>query len=54
MKKRLAATVLAAAICVIAAVPAFADPSFGPGNGGSTGIQRCKPPGQTNNLPQCK
>jgi hypothetical protein len=45
MKGKLAATVLAAAIGAIATAPAFADPSFGPGNSGSNGNQQCTPPG---------
>jgi hypothetical protein len=52
--KRVAALLFAICAFAVSAAPAFGDPSFGPGNSGSNGNQQCKPPGQTNDLPQCK
>jgi hypothetical protein len=54
MKRKVVLTVLAASLGLAAAAPAFADPSFGPGNSGSNGTQACHPPGQVKDLPQCK
>jgi hypothetical protein len=53
MKRKIVLIVLAAATALAAVAPAFADPSFGPGNSGSNGGAQCKPPGQTNDKPQC-
>jgi hypothetical protein len=46
--------ILGLAISAIAAAPALADPSFGPGASGSNGNDSCKPPGQVKDLNQCK
>ena len=54
MMRKFALAVLTGGMALAAAVPALADPSFGPGNSGSNGNQACHPPGQTSGLPQCK
>jgi hypothetical protein len=57
MKRKLAVTLLATAFGVASAAPAFADPSFGPGNSGGgpkAGNAKCHPPGQTTTTPGCK
>jgi hypothetical protein len=48
------------AMVMMVAVPASADPSFGPGdseglgnNGPHEMVNNCHPPGQTSDLPQC-
>ncbi len=59
MRRRIVAVLLAAGL-VFAATPAFADPSFGPGNKGggegNSGPQgaKCHPPGQSTGTPGCK
>ncbi len=60
MKRKLAVSFLAMALGAASAAPAFADPSFGPGNKGggegNAGPQgaKCHPPGQTTTTPGCK
>jgi Spy/CpxP family protein refolding chaperone len=61
MRKRLAALFAALAIVVMSALPAAADPSFGPGGSDGQGNNEshemnnnCHAPGQTSDLPQCR
>jgi Spy/CpxP family protein refolding chaperone len=62
MRKPIAATVLAASLLVAGAATTTADPSFGPGAGNGQGNNephenpgtKCHPPGQTDDLPECK
>ena len=56
MKRRIIAAIAAAVLSLgVAAPAAYADRSFGPGNGGGTGGEKCHPPGQTvGTVPGCK
>jgi hypothetical protein len=55
VKRRILVAITAAVLSLGVAAPmAYADPSFGPGNGGGTGNNKCHPPGQTTNTPGCK
>jgi hypothetical protein len=60
MKKRIAIAFSTLAVLGALAPAAFADPAFGPGNGGggqgNSGPQdgKCHPPGQTTDTPGCK
>jgi hypothetical protein len=55
MKRKILVTgILAAALSLGASGVAYADPAFGPGNSGSSGTQKCHPPGQTVGEPGCK
>jgi hypothetical protein len=55
MRRRIAMACLAVALGAgFLAAPAGADPAFGPGNSGSSGNQKCHPPGQTVDTPGCK
>jgi hypothetical protein len=55
VKRRVILAVTAAVLSLGVAVPAaYADRSFGPGNGGGTGNEKCHPPGQTTGVPGCK
>jgi hypothetical protein len=60
MRKVLVTTALAAALSIVGAPFAAADPAFGPGNGGggqgNSGPSdgKCHPPGQTTTTPGCK
>jgi len=53
----LVAMLIMAAMVAVMAMPAFADPDFGPGNsskGPNDPGAKCHPPGQTVNTPGCK
>ena len=55
VKRRILAAIAAAVLSLGVAAPmAYADPAFGPGNGGGTGNNKCHPPGQTTDVPGCK
>ena len=57
MKRILSILMVALVVVAMTAVTAsvaFADPSFGPGNGGGSGNAKCHPPGQTTTTPGCK
>jgi hypothetical protein len=60
MKRKRIVVGLTALALGLSAGPAFADPSFGPGNkGGGEGNKgpqgaKCQPPGQTTTTPGCK
>ncbi len=60
MKRKSAAILASGALLLAMAVPASADPAFGPGHkGGGEGnsgpqVGKCHPPGQTNDRPECK
>ena len=56
MKRRFIVAIAAAVLSLgVAAPAAYADRSFGPGNGGGTGNEKCHPPGQTiGTVPGCK
>jgi hypothetical protein len=61
MRRKITAVLLGSAFALsVAAAPAVADPSFGPGNKGggegNSGPQgaKCHPPGQTTDTPGCK
>jgi hypothetical protein len=55
VKRRILVAITAAVLSLGVAAPmAYADPAFGPGNGGGTGNNKCHPPGQTTNVPGCK
>ena len=60
MKRLIAIGAASIALSLGAAVPAFADPAFGPGNRGggegNAGPQgaKCHPPGTTTGVPGCK
>jgi hypothetical protein len=53
MRRKIALSAVVGALMALGGA-ALADPSFGPGNSGGNGNQMCHPPGQTNDLPQCK
>jgi hypothetical protein len=53
MRRKIALAALVGALMAVAS-GASADPSFGPGNSGSNGIQKCHPPGQVKDQPECK
>lgn len=52
--RKIIACLAAIAALSLGSVPAYADPAFGPGNGGGTGNSKCHPPGQTVDVPGCK
>jgi hypothetical protein len=56
VKRRIILAITAAVLSLgVAAPAAYADRSFGPGNGGGTGNEKCHPPGQTiGTVPGCK
>ena len=61
MRRLLTAVILAAMLIIGAATAAVSDPAFGPGAAQGQGNNaphetpnQCHPPGQTNDLPQCK
>lgn len=53
MRRKLIALTLAS-FFALSTGTAFADRSFGPGNGGGSGNEKCHPPGQTTGTPGCK
>ena len=59
-RRKLVVGLVALALSVGSAAPAFGDPAFGPGNKGggegNSGPQegKCHPPGQTTETPGCK
>jgi hypothetical protein len=61
VRRRIVTLLVSAAIVLASALPAAADPSFGPGGSDGQGNNsphemepNCHAPGQTDELPQCR